>query len=177
MQKWPVYLSLGYIDLTIRSKPSAITSILVAFLSVPLKYDFQVYGKPTAMKKQQTYNWESSRKVFKLIFRHLKVLVNNGKLMICVDSQMQQCYPVICTWTANYCENIHLHSFQQPPHCSVYKAPPSLFGEGNSWSWQLRDYWIYFQKMILPTQGYETESRETRQYLEHRAVGIFQGNF
>jgi len=66
---------------------------------------------------------------------------------------------------ADYFENIHLHSIKQPnrPEC---EAPKSSFGEGNSLSWQLRDYWLFFQKMILATQGDEPERREARQYLE-----------
>jgi len=94
--------------------------------------------------------------VFKLIFRPLDVLFNTGKLMLCADGQMRQCYPVICAWTADYFENIHLHSIKQP-HCPVCEAPKSSFGEGNSSSWLLRDYRLYFQRMILATQGDEMD--------------------
>jgi len=96
--------------------------------------------------------------------------------MPCADGRMQQCYPVICAWMADYFENIHLHSIKQP-HCPVCEAPKSSFGEGNSSSWQLRAYQLYFQKMILATQGDEMERREARQYLEDRAVGTSEGVF
>ena len=128
------------------------------------------------MKEQQVHNREVLRKVFELIFRPLDALFNTGKLMLCADGRMRQCYPVICAWTADYFENIHLHSIKQP-HCPVCEAPKSSFGEGNSSSWQLRDYRLYFQKMILATQGDETERWEARQYLEDRAVGTSEGVF
>jgi len=82
---------------------------------------------------------------------------------------MRQCYPVICAWMADYLNNIHLHSTEQP-HCAVCKAPKSWFGEGNSLLWQLRDYRLYFRKIILATQGDAKERWEARQYLEVQAV-------
>jgi hypothetical protein len=96
--------------------------------------------------------------------------------MLSADGWMRQCYPVISAWTADYFENIHLHLVKQP-HCPVCKAPKSLFGEGNSSLWQLRDYRLYFQKIILATQGDKTDEREARHYLEHRAVGTSEGIF
>jgi hypothetical protein len=84
--------------------------------------------------------------------------------MLCADGWLWQCYPVICAWTADYFENIHLHSIKQP-HCPVCEAPKSSFGERNSLSWQLRDYQLYFQKMILATQADGIERWEARQYL------------
>jgi len=77
---------------------------------------------------------------------------------------------------AHYFENIHLHSIKQP-HCPAGKAPKSSFGEGNSSPWRLRDYRLYFQKMILVTQGDEMERQEGRQNLEDPAVGTSEGVF
>jgi len=134
-KEWAVYLSLRNIDLTIISKSSNLVSVLVALLPVPPKYHFKGHVKTTTMKKQQIHNRDVLRKVFELIFRPLDALFNTGKLMLCADGRMRQCYPVICAWTADYFANIHLHSIKQP-HCPVCEAPKSLFGEGNSSSWQ-----------------------------------------
>jgi hypothetical protein len=175
-KEWPVYLSLGSIDSTIRSKPSNVASLLVALLSVPLKYDFEGHGNASAVKEQQIHNREVLRNVFEHIFHPLNVLFNTGKLILYADSRMWQCYPVISAWTADYFENIHLHSIKQP-HCPVCEAPKSSFREGNSTLWQLRDYRLYFQKMILATQGDETERVEARQYLHDGAVGTSEGVF
>jgi hypothetical protein len=175
-KEWPVYLSLRNIDSTIRSTHSNLARILVALLPVPPKYHFKGHGKTTPIKKQQIHNREGLRKIFNLRFRPLNTLFNTGKLMLCADCQMRQCYAVICAWTADYFENIHLHSIKQP-HCPVCEAPKSSFGERNSLVWQLRNYRLYFQQMILATPGDETDRREARQYLEDRAVGTSEGVF
>jgi len=117
------------------------------------------------MKELQIHNREVLRKVIELIFHPLESLFNTGKLMLCADGWMRQCYPVICAWTADYFENIDLHSIKQP-YCPLWEALKSSFGEGNSSSWQLRDYQLYFHKMILTTQRDETDRREARQYLD-----------
>ena len=80
--EWPVYLSLGNIVSTIRSKPSNLAIILVALLPVLPKYRFKDRGKTTAMKEQQIQNQEDSRKVFELIFHPLDALFNTGRLML-----------------------------------------------------------------------------------------------
>jgi hypothetical protein len=175
-KEWPLYLSLGNIDLTIRSKPSDLARIGVALLPVPPTDHIKGHGKTTALKEQQIHNREVLRKVFELIFRPLDALCNAGQHIHLVDGRMLQCYPVICAWRADYFENIHWHSIEQPD-CPVCKAPKSSFPEWNSSSWQLRDYQLYFQKMILATQADETERREARQYLEDRVVGTSAGVF
>jgi hypothetical protein len=100
---------------------SNLACILVTLLPVPLKYHFTGHGKTTAMKQPPINNREVLWKVFKLIFRPLDTLGNTAKLMLCADYQMRQCYPVICAWTADYFENVHLHSIKQP-QCPVSKA-------------------------------------------------------
>jgi hypothetical protein len=59
----------------------------------------------------------------------------------------------------------------------VCEAPKLSFGDGNSSSWQLKDYRLYFQKLIVATQGDEMGRREPRQYLEDLVVGTSQGGF
>jgi len=104
------------------------------------------------------------------------MLFNTGKLMFCADGRMWQSYPVICVWMADYFETIHLHTRRQP-NCPVCEAPQLSFGEGNSLSLQLRDYQLYFQKMILATQGDETKRWDARQYLEDQQVATSEGIF
>jgi len=174
MKEWPVYLSIGSIDSTIRSKPGNLGSILVALLPVPPKYHFEGHGKTPPVKEPHIHNREVPRKVFELIFRPLDAVFNSGKLVLCADGRKRQCYPVICAWTADYFENIHLHSFNQP-HCPVCEAPKLSFAEGKSSVWQLRDYRLYFQKIILVTLQDETERQEARQYVKDRAVGTSEG--
>jgi len=99
---------------------------------------------------------------------------NTAEHMFCVDSWMRQYYPVICAWTADHFQIIHLNSIKQP-HYPAREAPESSLGEGNTSSWQLRDHWLNFQTMILVTQGDDTERQETRQYLDDQVVGTSEG--
>jgi len=154
----------------IRSKPSNLACIFVALHPVPLKYHFKGHWKKSGVKKHEIHDREVLRRAFELILHPLNALLDIWKLMHCVDSYMWQCHPVICAWMADYAKNIKLHSIKQP-HCLVWEATKLSFGEGNSSLWQLRDYQLYFQNMILPTQGDETVIWEPRQYLDDRAVG------
>jgi len=96
--------------------------------------------------------------------------------MLCANSRIRWCYPVICAWTADYFENIHFHLIKEP-YCPVCEALQSSSGEGNSSLWQLRDDWLSFQKTILATQGDGMERRKARQYMEDRAVRTLEDIF
>jgi len=122
------------------------------------------------MNEQLIHNREVLSQVFELICYPPDTLFNTGQLMPCADSQMWQWYSVICAWTADYFESIDLHWILQP-HGEVCQPPTLLLGEGNSSLWHLRDYQLYFQKMLLTTQGEEPEWREARWHLEDWAVG------
>jgi len=175
-KEWPVYFSVGHIDSTTRSTTLNLATILVAHLPVPPKYHFQGDGKITAMQRRKVHNLEVWRKVFERIFCRLKVHLNTGKVMLCANGWMLQCYPVICAWTADYFEIIHLHSIKQPI-CSVRKALKLSFGDWNSSSLNVRDYRLYSQKMILATQGDAMERWEPGQLLEDWVVGTSEGVF
>jgi hypothetical protein len=77
---------------------------------------------------------------------------------------------------ADFISNIHLHALKLL-YCNMCDALKSSFREWNSLSWQLRDYWQYFQKMIRVTEGVEWERSEAQQYLNGQAVGITENIF
>jgi len=111
--------------------------------------------------------------VFEHIFRPVDGLCNPGNLTIRADGCMQQCYPVIWAWMADNFQNIHLHWIKQP-HCTAREGPKSSFKEGNSLSWQLRDYRLNIQMMILATHRVQMERQEAKQVIQDRAVGTSQ---
>jgi hypothetical protein len=141
-KEWLIYLSLGNINSMIRSKPSSLASVVVALLPLPPKHHHRGHGKTAAIKEQQEYNREVLRQVFEIIFRPLDAVFEKGKPMLCADGKMRQCFPIICAWTADYFENIHLHAIQQPG-CPVCEAPKLLFGESNQSTWPYCDYRLY----------------------------------
>jgi len=128
------------------------------------------------MKDQQIHKYKVWRNVIKWIFCPLDLLFDIGKLPLCAACWKLKLYSSIDAWTSNIFEGIHLHAITEP-HYLMWVAQISLLGEQNSTSWQLRDHWLYFQKMILITQGDEGERQEARQYLEDRAVTTSEGVF
>jgi hypothetical protein len=59
--------------------PLIFPSSLVAYLSVPPRYQFQRHRNPTAVKEQELYNPEVLRMVLELVFHPLKVLFDIDK--------------------------------------------------------------------------------------------------
>lgn len=94
--------------------------------------------------------------------------------MLFADYQMAQCHTVFCAWMTVYCESIPSHSIQQP-HCEVWYDSYLSFAERNSSWWQLREFMLYFWRMILMTRGDEMESYGPKQYLQDGEVWISDG--
>ena len=120
------------------------------------------------------HNRDVPRKGLRAYSMSSRQAFNTGKLMLCAHCQMWQYCPVSCAWTDGYFENIHLHSIKQP-HCPVCKASKQSFGEQNSSSWQLSDYRLFLQNLILTTLADKMAKGEARQNLEDEAVRTSEG--
>jgi len=66
--EWPVYLTCGNVDSTIRSKASNLSNILVALLIVLPQSHFKGDGKTTDVKEQQIHGQEVSGRSSTLFF-------------------------------------------------------------------------------------------------------------
>lgn len=177
-KEWPVFLSLGNIRSSERLKATRNCNVLVALLPVPPKHSFRGPGKTAETKAQQDYNREVLRQVFEKLFTPLNDLFHTGKRMICSDGQVRHCFPVICGWTADYFENVNLHSIQSG-FCHVCEAPKSSFGSTISAPAPYRDYPDYFQRLIQANNPADSkEEREAAiQYLTERGARTREGVF
>ena len=175
---WPVFLSLGNVRSSERLKATRNCSVLVALLPVPPKHCFHGPGKSAELKAQQDYNREVLRKVFEIIFTPLNNLFERGKHMLCSDGRVRKCFPIICAWTADYVENVNLHSIKSGL-CHVCEAPKSSFGSTISSPAPLRDYPGYFRKLIEATHPSYSQRRqdEALQYLNKRGARTTEGVF
>ena len=175
---WPVFLSLGNIRSSERLKATRNCSILVALLPVPPKHCFHGPGKSAELKAQQDYNREVLRKVFEIIFTPLNNLFERGKHMLCSDGRVRKCFPIICAWTADYAENVNLHSIKSGL-CHIYEGPKSSFGSTISSPAPLRHYLGYFQKLIEATHPSYILRRqdEALQYLNKCGAQPTEGVF
>jgi len=144
-KKWLVYRSFGNINSIIRSKYSNLASIVSAVGPGPLKYHFRGHRKTTGMREQQIHYQKVVRKVFEHICHTHDQHFDSPKIMLCADGQIQQCYTVICAWTADYSKIIHLHLIKQP-HCLVWEPQKSSFADRNSSWWRWRDIPLYFER-------------------------------
>ena len=70
--------------------------------------------------------------------------------MLCSDGIVRKCFPIICAWTADYVENVNLHSIKSGLY-QVCEVPKSTFGSTISSPAPLRDYPGYFRKLIEAT--------------------------
>jgi len=154
--EWPVYLFLRNVDLMIRSNPSNLASILVALLPVTPKFNYKGHGKNNGLDGTTNSQARGCKECLRVYYSSSCPAFRHGKAFACADGRMRQCYPVICPWMPEYFESIHLLSIEQP-HCLAWEAAKSSFWDGNLSSWQLRDYWLCLQKMILTTQEDQTE--------------------
>jgi hypothetical protein len=113
-----------------------------------------------------------------MIFTPLDALVERGKRMLCSDGYVRQCFPIICGWTADYSENINLHSIQSG-FCQVCEAPKSSFGSAISSSFPLRDYPSYFQQLIQATSSScsKSEKQAAAKFLDERGLRSTEGVF
>jgi hypothetical protein len=94
------------------SKPPNPGSILLALLEVLLKYDVTGHGQITAVNQSEIYNQKVLRNVLDIIHSPLVAPLNSGKIMLSAAGQIHQCVSVNLALTANYFENIHLHSIK-----------------------------------------------------------------
>ena len=175
---WPVFLSLSNVRSSERLEATRNCSILVGLLPVPPKHCFHSPGMSAELKVQQDYNRDVLRKVFEIIFTPLNNLFERGKPMLCSDGRVRKCFPIIYVWTADYVENVNLHSIKSGL-CHVCKAPKSSFGSTISSPTPLRNYPRYFRKLIVATYtSYSPRQQdEALQYLNIRGARTIEGVF
>ena len=166
---WPVFLSLGNVRSSEWLKETPNCSILVALLPVLLNDCFHGLGKSAELKAQQDDNREVLRKVFEIVFTPLTNLFERWKHMLYSDWRVRKCFPIICTWIADYVKNVNLH-FIKSGFCHICEAPKSSFGSKISLHAPLRDYPGYFRKLIEATHPLYSQRRQDKalQYLNKR---------
>jgi len=63
------------------------------------------------------------------------------------------------------------------PSALCAKPQNRHLGKGIHHCHNFRDYRLYIHKMVVMTQGHETNCRKAKQYLEDRAAGTWEGIF
>ena len=121
---WPVYISIGNIDSTIRNKPTMHAWIPLALLPIPPK------RLPTYTTSDQQL--DALQTLHDIISRVLSPLSDAGSHigieMVCCDEKVRKCIPRLTGWLADHMENANLHCIATN-QCPICIAPNNELGE------------------------------------------------
>ncbi len=121
---WPVYISIGNIDSTIRNKPTMHAWIPLALLPIPPK------RLPTYTTSDQQL--DALQTLHDIISRVLSPLSDAGSRtgieMVCCDEKVRKCIPRLTGWLADHMENANLHCIATN-QCPICIAPNNELGE------------------------------------------------
>ena len=99
-------------------------------------------------------------------------------LHIYFDGYQRLCFPRICSWIADYFENVNLHSIKSG-FCAVCEEHPDTFGTFQSRQPVFRDYKEYFERLIDSTDASldSTTQAEALSSLKRAGVRTTEGVF
>jgi len=155
-------------------------TVLVALLPIPPKHSHTGHGKTRRIEQQREQNRAVIRDVFHEIFRPLDAASQHGVDLLCPDGFTRRCYPKICTWVADYFENVFLHSIAYS-RCPKCEAPESIYGvdKPQGGSGTARDPATYAEMMneYLNGGGTPEENASVLEELKTRGVRPAEGVF
>ncbi|KAF8464822.1 hypothetical protein BDZ91DRAFT_821228, partial [Kalaharituber pfeilii] len=136
---WPVYMSIG----NIVSRPSAHAWVPIALLPVNPKRMSGISG--WTKKDQGVDSLQVFHDIMRTVLRPLVHLYEAGGVeMLCADEKVRKCVPILCTWHADYMENINIHGIKLNlcPMCTV---PKEALGTLPKTAYSQRDHLRYQQ--------------------------------
>jgi hypothetical protein len=126
---WPMYLSIGNIESTVRSRPNMLAQILVALLPVPPKFS---RGSSAKHQEESRLNQNFLAAVTKAILQPLLAFqrtteLEDGALWPCADGHLRRCWPILSSWLADHMEYANLMGvkYNACPKCYL---PVEQFG-------------------------------------------------
>jgi hypothetical protein len=107
---WPMYLSIGNIDSTVRNRPNMLAQVVVALLPVPPKLS---RGSTTKRQAESQLNQKFLTAVIATILQPLMAFqhtaeLQDGTLWPCSDGQVRRCWPILSSWLADHMEYANL---------------------------------------------------------------------
>jgi hypothetical protein len=121
-EAYPAYLTIGNIPKDIRRKPSSHAQLLFAYLPTVQFKTATTSQKNICLAKARAFHYTMSH-----IFKSLKTVGKQGKLMIGGNGEVRNCYPVIAAYVADYPEQC-LVSCTRYTHCPICICPPDKLG-------------------------------------------------
>ncbi|RPA72137.1 hypothetical protein BJ508DRAFT_198468, partial [Ascobolus immersus RN42] len=120
---WPIYMSIGNLPSSFRSKPSTNSWILVAVLPIAPKKDDQLeldaYGKPRSAftkaekEKYSAYKDDVLHQVLEIVLEPLRKEMEKGMVLNCGDGSVRIGFPKVAGWIADYQEYSKLYQISK----------------------------------------------------------------
>ncbi|RPB06760.1 hypothetical protein P167DRAFT_496965, partial [Morchella conica CCBAS932] len=106
---WPIYLTIGNIKSSVRSKPTGHSLILLVLLPVPPKLGKNSLANSALRRQSQ------------MIFQSIRECSQEGELIACADGYERLCFLVLSGWIADQPENSNLQNISTSscPRCEV----------------------------------------------------------
>jgi len=134
---WPIYLTIGNIHSSIRNEYSYLAHIVLAFLPVPHKFQWNSASDDRA---QRDINHQVLCDIAEILLEPVTQFpkggdINSGALWLCSDGKMCRCWPILMSWLADHMEHANLMGmkYNACPKCQTPKdelgsliLPPDL---------------------------------------------------
>jgi hypothetical protein len=137
-KSWPIYMTIGNIKRSTRTKPSTYSTVLLALLPVPFK--LKALGHK-ARAAQVSRNREVLQEVLQQVLEPLHDAGRLGKDAKCSDKHQRRCFPRLAGWIADYPEQCDIAGVNGNC-CPWCECPASDFGQLES-EYPVRDFRNY----------------------------------
>ncbi|KAH8144439.1 uncharacterized protein LAJ45_11569 [Morchella importuna] len=114
---WPIYLTIGNIKSSVRSKPTGHSLILLGLLPVPPKLGKNSLANSALRRQSQM----ALHRALGEIFQSIRECSQEGELIACADGYERLCFPVLSGWIADQPEHSNLQNISTSscPRCEV----------------------------------------------------------
>ncbi|KAL0575162.1 hypothetical protein V5O48_006805 [Marasmius crinis-equi] len=149
---WPVYLSIGNIDKSVRRKPSTHAMVLIGYLPVT---KLEIFTK----EERSTHSHQIFHDAMRILLEPLVKAGKDGVFMTCADGFIRRVFPLVAAYIADYPEQC-LVACVKSNSCPCCDVDPQRRGKEPTHS-QWRDPVATVKAIDDETSGYASPNFKT----------------